>query len=75
MKREFIKFLKDNNAYDQYVQNAENDHHADVKGIQKRNHPEHWISAAFDWERTPELCDYWRNLSVKWNGFITKLND
>lgn len=66
MKKKFIDFLKKHNAYEVYVQNAVNDHHAVLDGIVKRHDPENWVRAAFDWSLTQQGQDYWLNIHKMW---------
>lgn len=70
MKQKFIEFLKAHNAHESFAQNALNDHHALVEDIMQRNRVEVWVSAGFDWGKTPQGQDYWMNLDIEWRNLI-----
>lgn len=63
----FIKFLEDNNAWENFERAFKN-YHRDVKGYKKLC--ERDISAAltgaFKWSETKEGQKYWEKLSSKW---------
>lgn len=76
-KQQFIKFLKQNNVYEQYMHNF-------IKREEKRNklcpknqffsktEPEEYINKAFRYDLTKEGWLYWFKLSVEWRRYYIK---
>jgi len=79
---EFVKFLKDNNCYDRFIENF-NDHLKSSRKFHKSNNlydyiksrgeREDFIQYAFDWE----LDDYnfWENLEGNWMEILNPTED
>jgi len=69
----FVQFLKDNNAYEAYLENIEiwnqrwekikyYKHYNNVKNLNKVD----WIEKAFNWVKQKEGNDFWDNLNTLW---------
>lgn len=63
-------FLKDNNCYDEFVENFDEDDN------------DYWleniscsITSAFSWKNTPQGDVYWDNIDDKWDDIENKEND
>lgn len=77
----FIKFLKKNKAYDNFMANVHSESAWDTRRIYfrgmnfnevliyaiKNNEMGYFITYAFPWRETNENYDYWKGLSNKWN--------
>lgn len=70
IKQQFIKFLKDNNAYEQYLFNF-NKIYPKNQYLSKLT-PENFIDRAFTWCYTNEGWQYWFNLSDEWQRYYTQ---
>ena len=53
---EFVAFLKENGAYDKYIERVHNDVPWDMRGK--------YISGSFTWKFAE--VDYWSDLNIKW---------
>jgi len=69
----FIQFLKDNNAYEKYMENSkiENQRWSVIGHYIKPNKIKEtskykWIFGAFSWFNTKEREDFWEDLNNKW---------
>ena len=76
-KQQFIQFLKDNNAYEQYVFNFNNREEVRNNICPKsqffsKTEPIYYVQRAFTWYNTKEGCCFWFNLSVEWKKYYTK---
>ena len=79
-KKLFIKFLKDNNVYEQYMFNF-NNRTKISKYYPKKTFTSYFettdlylaINNAFNWSDSPEHFRFWENLNTKWI-FHTKWN-
>ena len=67
-KQEFIRFLKDNNAYEQYMFNFKNRNIPKISFIKFINniHKIDYIYQAFPWHKTKGGIQKWSELSKKW---------
>ena len=79
IKQQFIHFLKDNNAYEQYMLNFNNRnkmsrHYSKKSFIRYFKITEEilLINNAFDWQYSPENFSFWENLNVKWIIYLHK---
>ena len=70
MTTEFIKFLKDNDAYDNFM--AEVDKDKDAKERMVIGNPKYYITNAFVWAHAEQGKDYWEQLDDKWTEIIGK---
>ena len=63
----FIKFLKDNNAWENF-QRALKNYHRDVKGYKEIVEKDRKLALlrAFSWYETEEGHKYWSKLDTKW---------
>lgn len=77
MKKQFIEFLKANEAYKNFVRNAAEDHHTTLDSLVARwiNNPYAWIMCAFDWDNVPESAGYWHDLHQKWVKQLDELEE
>ena len=75
-KKKFIRFLKQNNAYEQFMfafrkQNALRN----KKGLYFKNYsnaePLKYVDYAFVWDNTKEGWEYWANLDKEWKKEYT----
>ena len=69
----FIQFLKDNDAYEAYMENirVENQRWKSIKDYirledVKALYEERWIQLAFNWNLQPQERDYWGKVNQKW---------
>ena len=73
IKQQFIQFLKQNNAYEQYMLNF-NNRSKMSKYYSKKAFKKYFkfteekllITNAFDWDKTKEGFDYWDKIDDKW---------
>ena len=78
IKQQFIRFLKENNAYEPFLTNFEKREEKRNKVCPKRQYlkkmePEDFIDRAFDWKNTKEGWKYWFNLSIEWQRIFDKI--
>lgn len=68
IKQQFIHFLKQNNAYEQYMFNFNHKRRLKINFIQYINNTEpfYLIYNAFNWDRTEEGISTWNKLSKQW---------
>lgn len=71
-KQLFIRFLKNNNAYNAYVYNCIYCSPSPFKGLYtlKWTSPNLWISHAFKYNSTPQGFELWHALSRAWNFWM-----
>lgn len=72
-KKEFIQFLKQNNAYEQFMFNfkKQNDFFRTKKSNFVNYSPTDlwkYVDYAFNWNKTNEGWDYWAILDKKWKS-------
>lgn len=73
MKRQFYLFLKENNAWDEFKENAKLRGKKSAFKWQFPNDSTDYVSSAFYWEGTLQGHDYWEKLDDKWlelNGIL-----
>lgn len=65
--KKFIKFLEDNNAWENFERAFKN-YNRDVKRYKDmyNKDPEKALTGAFEWENTKEGFHYWDTLNDKW---------
>ena len=71
----FIQFLKDNDAYETYMENIKIENqrwdatclYINLKDIKKKP-IDVWLTSAFDWGMQPQGRSYWASLNNKWQG-------
>jgi len=63
-KENFIKLLKDNDAYDKFVRNIDGDIDDYLDGIFNYHL---YLNKAFDWPSTPEGRIFWYKINKLWN--------
>jgi len=82
-KISFIQFLKNNIAYNRYMNNIkienqrwdEIDDYIELENLQKR-HPDSWLIEAFYWDRQQEYKgQFWHNLHGKWKKLLEQNSD
>ena len=76
-KQQFIRFLKDNNAYGQYILNFNKREESRNKAYPKsqffsKSEPFNFMNKAFTWCNTIEGWGYWNTLSRKWIIYTRK---
>ena len=76
-KQQFIRFLKDNNAYEQYMFNFNKREEKRNKAYPKsqffsKTKPENYVNRAFTWINTKEGNPFWFNLSIEWKRYYIK---
>lgn len=72
--RDFIEFLEENNALEQYKANNQNCEESISEGENEMylflnkyaGTPTRWIGNAFIWDNTPEGQDFWNELDRQW---------
>jgi len=80
--KEFVKFLKDNNVYDQFIDNCNDDNNSFKEecwksletfctDIKKKN----YFYDSFDWENSTEGYIFWRNINNKWLNHLDNMNE
>ena len=69
MTAEFTKFLKDNDAYDDFMENIKDRYSKERMSILA---PKYYITNAFVWAHTEQGSDYWKELSEKWTDIAGK---
>nr|UWG76433.1 MAG: hypothetical protein [Bacteriophage sp.] len=74
--KKFIKFLEDNNAWENF-ERAFRNYDMNVKGYKNlyNKDPKKALVGAFGWENTKEGISYWDKLNDKWLGKIKQLKD
>ena len=70
----FIKFLEDNNAWENFERNLI-EQGRDVKRYRRdcKNYPNSHLTLAFTWSETKEGSKYWSRLDDKWKQESTPL--
>lgn len=69
LKMKFYKFLNDNDALNEYLDNIKrvNGIPISLEYIVKESvNGSDLISSAFTWSNSPEGYEYWRELDIKW---------
>lgn len=83
--KEFSRFLKENNIFDEFISNA-NTHKAYIFRGGGRDcvnfiahsieyHPQDIINDAFDWWQTAKKPQFWSNLHYKWGKRMGEIMD
>ena len=75
MKEQFIQFLKDNGAYEKYVENFDssfNDGNYEMEEFLNKVDPRDYVMLPFLWDDTGER-DYWSDLDEKWTAMVAEL--
>ena len=76
--KHFIKFLRENNCYDEYLYNIKSENGSD--GRERWSHPRdivsffhkyyaepyRWILSSFEWSVTNEGYDFWSKINDTW---------
>ena len=75
-KQLFIKFLKDNNIYEQFMFNFNKREEHRNNAIPKnqffsKTKRKQYINYAFTWSHTKEGWTYWNKFHEKWTNYIT----
>lgn len=78
--KDFLSFLKDNDAYSKYVYNLRRSYRLCTLGklvhlSPKSQKPMQFIIGDFNWNFTKEGTTYWFNLYIKWSMFIQLKNE
>jgi hypothetical protein len=71
LNKKFVKFLKDNNAYDKFITNL-NIVNKPIEIFCDDSKKKSYINRSFIWFQTKEGFDFWENLNVKWIQFLNK---
>ena len=67
MEQIFIEFLKEHEAYENFIRNLESDpEYSCLDELFNTIYYSEWISLAFIWKDTPEGHDYWADLDFIW---------
>lgn len=73
MKEQFFKFLKDHNAYKQFIRNFKMGHagfcHEPDETLNeyiRRRHASEWLNWAFSWSESVEGFEFWQDLNAEW---------
>ena len=79
-KQQFIRFLKDNNVYGNYMCAFENrelykKRRSSLKTFFPTYKPEQYLLCAFDWDYTNEGMRYWYNLHKKWMHYLDNIKN
>ena len=78
-KKLFIRFLKENNCYKQYVRNYDNNFNLDSGFIynclnelydDRLPNEDNEFTDAFSWGNTYEGFEYWDDMDDKWRSFV-----
>lgn len=78
IKQYFFHFLKQNNVYEQYMNNfnKREKHRNEIcpkNQFLSKSEPVNFIDRAFTYSRTKEGHEFWFNLSVKWKRCYTHI--
>lgn len=80
IKQHFIRFLKNHNAYGQYIHHIHdpkwrnpNYQTSALVNLIKGNSPVDWLEDAFRWESTFEGDAFWRTLDCEWQRYLLRL--
>ena len=81
-KKQFIKFLKDNNVYGLYILNFRNRSHSTTPFFKRQinifkdfiedEKPETFFIHSFKWEQTPEGFEFWCDIDDLWLELLRK---
>ena len=67
MEQIFIEFLKEHEAYENFIRNLESDReYSCLDELFNYTYCDQWIWLAFIWGDTPEGHDYWAGLDYLW---------
>ena len=76
IKQQFIKFLKDNKVYEQFMHNF--DKREDYRNFTcsknqflSKMEPVCFINGAFTYDRTKEGYDFWLRMSLNWQQYCS----
>ena len=79
-KQQFVKFLKDNNVYEQYMFNFKEHRIKRKQDVPRVYYAEkvfflncnceYFIRNAFPWKCTPQGGYYWANIDTKWIDYL-----
>lgn len=72
-KEGFFRWLKDNDAYNQYIKNIITFRGTNFSSFLKTMNCYNYIVLAFRWHETPEHIKFWHNLNVKWQQYIDQI--
>lgn len=68
--RIFKKFLKKNNAYDEYCMAMRDKYNDILKKLISTSSPYNYVGGFFAWDDTIMSEDYWSNLNDDWGMFL-----
>ena len=71
----FISWLKYHNIYSSFYYNRNNSPSYWLDRNFLELNENHYVDAAFDWDKTKERFDYWCRVSSKWERFISKFKN
>ena len=80
-KQIFIRFLKENNTYGNYMYAFENREEiyrkriSNLKTFFTNYTPEQYLLCAFTWGNTKKGLQYWQNLDKKWTYYLANINN
>ena len=79
-KQLFIQFLKDNDAYEEYVYNFNKREKFRNKACPKnqffsKKEPKEYILFAFTWDSTSEGLRFWNEIDIKWMHYLDSINN
>lgn len=79
-KQIFIQFLKDNDAYEEYVYNFNKREKFRNKACPKnqffsKKEPKEYILFAFTWDSTSEGLRFWNEIDIKWMDYLANINN
>ena len=78
-KQQFIRFLKQNNVYGNYMHAFENREEiyrkriSNLKTFFTNYTPEQYLLCAFTWGNTKEGLQYWCYLNTKWMHYLDNI--
>ena len=74
----FQRFLIEHKAYKAFIYNVEVNDNPDrvesLKTLFDKFSPENWVGYGFDWSKTKEGNEFWRNLYFQWRTTVDDLN-
>ena len=73
-KQQFIHFLKQNNIYEQYIDNFDLEYSVTwdkcwektLKNFFEKMPPDQFINYSFNWAKTKEGSYFWADIDIKW---------
>lgn len=67
MKETFINFLKEHNAYENFINNLESRNtYSSIDHLCRVESPIDWIDSPFIWKDTPQGKGYWKSIVTLW---------